>query len=719
MWEIFFLGLTIAFNSLLGLVVLLKNSRSATHKLFFVLTICLSAFTFTNYLSVHPVVFGQLTWIRLVLVSGAMLFLSAYLTFDVFPNAHARPSKRRLWLIIYSLAVIVLTMTPFVFSHLSVKPDGSVQPQPAPGLAFFVAQQAMTLVAALSILAHRFRSSHGLRRLQYRYIILSLSLTLGCIIFFNLILVQIFHITNLLIFGTFSTILFSTGLAYAIVRHRLLDIKAVVARSVAYILLLLALAGLYVTVLFSLSSLVFSETGNYAGQSLISVVLAVILAFSFQPLRRFFERFTDRLFYRDSYDAQVVLHQISHTLAYELNLEKLLESTLREICHNLKIEMGQFIVFNNDNVYKFAHFGKLPRKLLVAPELRKLSSHIHSVDEMEGGEAKEIMDDHGISLSVMLNSQKEFVGYMLLGSKLSGDIYNQKDFELMEILSSSLAVAIQNAKSFEEIQHFNQTLQERVDRATNRLKVANRHLKELDKAKDEFLSMASHQLRTPLTTIKGYLSMVLEGDAGKITPTQGEYIGYAFEGSKRMVALISDLLNVSRLSAGRFMIESLPCDISQVVADEVRQLQNHAEAKGLKLIYQPPAKPLPPVELDENKTRQVIMNFVDNAIYYTATGSVTVRLKAHDGLIELRVTDTGIGVPEAARHKLFSKFYRAENAQAMRPDGTGLGLYLAKRVIEDQGGTIICESSEGHGSTFGFQLPVRVTNTKAKVTSAS
>jgi signal transduction histidine kinase len=113
------------------------------------------------------------------------------------------------------------------------------------------------------------------------------------------------------------------------------------------------------------------------------------------------------------------------------------------------------------------------------------------------------------------------------------------------------------------------------------------------------------------------------------------------------------------------------------------------------------------VELDEGKTRQVIMNFIDNALYYTPKGDVTVTLDRAKDKVRLEVKDTGIGVPKEAREKLFTKFFRAGNAQMVRPDGTGLGLYLAKRVIEDQGGTIIFESVEGKGSTFGFELPIK------------
>jgi signal transduction histidine kinase len=126
----------------------------------------------------------------------------------------------------------------------------------------------------------------------------------------------------------------------------------------------------------------------------------------------------------------------------------------------------------------------------------------------------------------------------------------------------------------------------------------------------------------------------------------------------------------------------------------------------LELVFVAPPRPLPPVMLDENKTRQVIMNFIDNAIYYTQQGSVKVAVEQVGQRAQLRVTDTGIGVPKDAQAHLFTKFFRASNAQGVRPDGTGLGLYLAKRVVEDQDGTIIFETQEGKGSTFGFSLPL-------------
>ena len=199
--------------------------------------------------------------------------------------------------------------------------------------------------------------------------------------------------------------------------------------------------------------------------------------------------------------------------------------------------------------------------------------------------------------------------------------------------------------------------------------------------------------------------MILEGDAGEINDLQKKFLNQAFISSQRMVYLISDLLNVSRLKTGKFIIENRETFLPDTVEDELRQLDETIKARGLKLEYKKPKK-FPLVMLDEDKIRQVIMNFADNAIYYTPSGGkIVVELKANEDSIEYTVKDSGIGVPKHEQHYLFTKFYRAGNARKARPDGTGLGLFMAKKVITAQGGSILFSSEEGKGSVFGFSFP--------------
>ena len=186
--------------------------------------------------------------------------------------------------------------------------------------------------------------------------------------------------------------------------------------------------------------------------------------------------------------------------------------------------------------------------------------------------------------------------------------------------------------------------------------------------------------------------------------------------SERMVRLIDDFLNVSRIQNGKFIIDKHEVDLSKVVEQEIDSLSPSAKMRNLKFVYKP-ATDVPTINIDEGKIRQVIMNFADNALYYSHDNTeIAINLSVEDGDIVFTVKDTGIGVPVSEQAQLFTKFYRASNARKQRPDGTGVGLYLAKKVIDAHGGKVIFFSIEGKGSMFGFRIPI---DQKVESTTAS
>jgi len=309
-----------------------------------------------------------------------------------------------------------------------------------------------------------------------------------------------------------------------------------------------------------------------------------------------------------------------------------------------------------------------------------------------------------INLWQKSHSQSESIGYIVLGAKKSGNAYNKQDIDVLITIKNELIIAVQNILHFEEIQQFNTTLQGRVEDATRKLKMTNDKLKRMDETKDEFISMASHQLRTPLTSVKGYISMVLDGDVGPINHQQRELLGQSFQSSQRMANLISDLLNLSRINTGKFVIEESPVYLPAIIETELQQLREMAQGKQIDLkLTVPPA--FPTLMLDDGKMHQAVMNLIDNALYYTpAGGKVEVQLIDTPSTVEFRVVDNGIGVPREAQRHLFGKMFRAENARRARPDGTGLGLFMVKKVVVEQQGAIIFETEENKGSTFGFRF---------------
>ena len=230
--------------------------------------------------------------------------------------------------------------------------------------------------------------------------------------------------------------------------------------------------------------------------------------------------------------------------------------------------------------------------------------------------------------------------------------------------------------------------------------------KEVDKAKTEFVSLASHQLRTPLTAINWYAEMLLEGDAGELNETQLEYVREMYKGNQRMVDLVNALLNVSRIELGTFMVEPKPTNLSVLAEDILKELQPSIEAKNLKLARDVEQN-FPEVMVDPKLIGIVIQNLLSNAVKYTPEGgSVTWRLKQHEGNMRLEVADTGMGIPEAQKDKIFTKLFRADNVRQVDADGTGLGLYIVRSIATSSGGRVWFESKEGEGTTFFFEIPM-------------
>lgn len=514
--------------------------------------------------------------------------------------------------------------------------------------------------------------------------------------------------------GPYCTAIFMVAIAYSIVRHHLFNIRSVVARSIAYLLSIAVLTVIYTSLIYSVTLLIDDEAENTGRiTDIVNAVLLAVMVPLYAPLKRFFDKATSRYFYRDGYNSQHLINSLNEILVKTSNTNAVLRKASDLLEKTMKVETIGFVLlptmkhgapkfiaandkFSNAENMSLLNDLETTRTGTIYVEDDDSSSHI---------KIKQQLDERKWALSFRLVTNSQRVGYILIGHKRSGSSYSDQDKSVLNIISDELALAIQNNLRYEEISRFNETLQRNIDDATRDLRRANEKLKALDETKDEFISMASHQLRTPLTSVKGYLSMVLEGDVGKVSEQQEKLLKQAFFSSQRMVYLISDLLNVSRLRTGKFIIEAVETDLPEIIEGEISQLYETAEAKGLQLKFNKP-KDFPRVLLDETKIRQVIMNFVDNAIYYSPNGGdIVIELDDKLNTIEFRVNDTGIGVPKNQQHELFGKFYRAENARRARPDGTGLGLFMAKKVVIAQGGAIIFKSIEGKGSTFGFTFP--------------
>jgi len=244
-------------------------------------------------------------------------------------------------------------------------------------------------------------------------------------------------------------------------------------------------------------------------------------------------------------------------------------------------------------------------------------------------------------------------------------------------------------------------------RASRRLKKANLRLRELSSLKDEFVSVVSHQLRTPMTAIKSYLWLVLNKSKDKLSPKTRRDLERAYQSVERTIFLVKDMLTVSRIEGKRLDIVPVRTDLCQLARRVADDLKVKADQKGINLTVSKPNRSLY-VEADPDKIGQVFQNLIDNAIKFTPKGGkVVISFKETGGRVEASVSDTGPGIPKESMPRLFKKFSRVEHSfsEMAETPGTGLGLYIAKQLVSLHKGEIWVESKVGKGSTFTFSLP--------------
>lgn len=248
---------------------------------------------------------------------------------------------------------------------------------------------------------------------------------------------------------------------------------------------------------------------------------------------------------------------------------------------------------------------------------------------------------------------------------------------------------------------------EQIQKLATELEFANKELKRLDEAKSEFISIASHQLRTPLSIIKGYVSMIREGNYGPISEPTLKTINKIYLSNERLIKLVADLLDLSRMESGKLQYEFADFDFSGMVDSIVDEFKNPVHDKGLELKWTKPADALV-IWGDSMKLRQVVFNLIDNSLKYTQKGSIEISLQKSNNTVAISVKDTGVGMTSETAHSLFQKFSRGKDSSKINTQGLGLGLFIAKKIVDDHHGELsITSEDEGKGSTFTLTLPIK------------
>ncbi|MDR4484101.1 MAG: ATP-binding protein [Nitrospirales bacterium] len=303
-----------------------------------------------------------------------------------------------------------------------------------------------------------------------------------------------------------------------------------------------------------------------------------------------------------------------------------------------------------------------------------------------------------------LLSHQRVLGY--LGADRGSQRCTQEDLDLLLTIGNHVAVAIDNAQAYEEVEKLAQTLEERVKERTQDLQSANERLQELDKLKSSFVSIVSHELRTPMTSIKGLVENMLDGLVGNLNDRQSFYLERMKYNIERLTRMINDLLDLSRIEAGRMDLHRSAVNLASLTREVVETLQSMAQERSLTLEAHI-STPIGFIQGDRDKLIQIFTNLINNALKFTESpGTVTVEVKERDdGMVQVCITDTGCGIPLGEQQTIFERFYRGQSSE-MKNRGAGLGLAITKSLVELHGGSIWVESTPGEGSRFCVILPL-------------
>ncbi|MCL5411968.1 MAG: ATP-binding protein [Patescibacteria group bacterium] len=692
----------------LGGLVLYRNPKGIVNSTFALFAFSAVLWSFSYYIwQTASTAQTALFWSR-ALMAFAIFIPIFYLHF-VFAFLGVLNEKKKFLIFSYFLFIcffLLNLLTPQIVSH--TEPLLEFPFWPIPG-SFFHALLLVWLgymTYSIHLLYRAYRDSIGLKKQQVRYLLLSMLIGFGGGItnYFLWYKIPIYPLGNILVSVDVAVT------AYAIAKHRLLDIRFVIARTVAYSLLLLIIASSYTIAMLVFSSYFFGDTfqGN---QLLVSTFFTIIVAFTFQPLRKALEHTTDKFFFKGMYETHDLLAKLSHIMATTLLLDTLTEKVLHELVTQMRISRGAFVLMNKGDVILIETSGYTKPPGFTHHQLFTLESAGKTLvfEEMEDGTLKDLMRKLDLTVVIPLKTSEKEVGLLMLGEKLSGDIYSDQDIKVLEILAPEISVAIQNSLSYEEIRRFNITLKVEIDHATKKLRETNEKLQEVDKLKDEFVSVATHELRTPMTAIKSYLWLILHKKDLKLDQKIHKYLDRAFISSERMLVLINDLLNLSRIESGRIQLEIKPTNLNEIVDETLAEIMPKAVEKSLQLIYNKPKGDSPKVMVDPQRFPEIVTNFAGNSIKFTPNGGkITVTATKKDNMIQIDVSDTGVGISKEDQKKLFKKFGRLDSSYkaVATSGGTGLGLYITKNLIELQGGKVWVESDLGKGATFSFTVPV-------------
>jgi signal transduction histidine kinase len=640
-----------------------------------------------------------------IIIHTGVIVLPAFYYHFVLIFLESTTRHRTSLLVVYTLAlvfsVINLSGSPLFMHGVKSTYWGWA---PATGILYtpFFVYFNFFLIYGLSHLIRVYKDvDSSFRRNRATLILLGtlVSLVGGVIDFARFILVRFVPAADLVYpMGIPANMVFALMLGTSIVRYRLFDVNVAVKKSAVYLLVW----GVLTSVLVAAESYADWDQVNPLW---VILPLGFVMTMLVSPVGQRLEESIERVMFSRRRGCYETLLDLSKRMGAILDFGRLMETLVHGLVRGVPLthcvlmifdaQRNAFVVYREDASVgersavapiridsRIVQWLNQTGRVLVKEEA-KLNPELAAYFDAAENE----LDAIKATIIVPLKIEGKLTGILLVGEKLSGDIFDDQELEVLAVLANQVAISLENARLYEELSE------------------TNAELMQASRLKSQFLASMSHELRTPLNSIIGFSKVLLNRFDGELTERQETYIRSVHNSGAHLLQLINGILDFSRIEAGKLEMISEEVDLHELIDECIESSMPLARGKQMKVEKHVPLE-LPPLSGDRTKVKQILLNLLSNAIKFTGQGRVLVSVVPEPDAIRVSVADTGIGIREDDLARLFEPFQQLDNPVVRSAGGTGLGLAISKKFVELHGGRIWAESRENQGSTFHFTLPL-------------